>query len=68
MQTFQAQGGLGVISDDSSMKDFLQERHDLRLESLHVCDDSELVTPCRRGDIIIEGMTGNKTEVWQQGE
>jgi len=65
---FAEMGGLGVISDDSSMKDFLQERHDLRLESLHVCDDSKLVTPCRRGDIIIEGMAGNETEVWRQGE
>jgi predicted transcriptional regulator len=50
------------------MKDFLQERHDLRLESLHVCDDANLVTPCRRGEIIIEGMTGNETQVWKQSE
>ena len=61
-------GGLGVISDEPSPKDYLQERHDLRLESLHVCDDEELITPCRRGDIIIESMTGNRTEVWKQGE
>ena len=65
---FAEMGGLGVISDDTSMKDFLQERHDLRLESMHICDDATLVTPCRRGDIIIESITGNKTEVWKQGE
>ena len=65
---FAEMGGLGVISEEPTMKDFMQERHELRLESLHVCDDQELVTPCRRGDIIIESMTGNKTEVWQQGE
>jgi hypothetical protein len=65
---FADMGGLGVISKEPSMKDFLQERHDLRLESLHVCDDANLVTPCRRGEIIIEGMTGNETQVWKQSE
>ncbi len=65
---FAEMGGLGVISDEPSMKDFLQERHDLRLESLHVCDDEKLITPCRRGDIIIESVTENKTEVWKQGQ
>lgn len=65
---FAEMGGLGVISDDSSMKDFLQERHDLRLESMHVCDDENLVTPCRRGDIIIESVTGNETEIWKQSQ
>ncbi len=65
---FAEMGGLGVISDEPAKKDFLQERYDLRLESLHVCDDDKLVTPCRRGDIIIESMTGNKTEVWKRTE
>ena len=63
---FAEMGGLGVISDEPAKKDFMRERHDLRLESLHVCDDDKLVTPCRRGDIIIESMTGNKMEVWQR--
>ena len=61
-------GGLEVKSNEPAMKDFLQKRHDLRLESLHVCDDQNLVTPCRRGEIIIERMTENKTEVWKLDE
>lgn len=65
---FEKMGGLGVISEKPAKKDFLQERHDLRLASLHVCDDQNLVTPCRRGEIIIESMMGNKTEMWRQGE
>ncbi len=65
---FSETGGLGVISGKPAKKDFLQERHDLRLESLHVCDDDRLITPCRRGDIIIENMAENKTEVWKQAE
>ena len=65
---FAEMGGLGVISDEPAKKDFLRERYDLRLESLRVCDDDTLVTPCRRGDIIIESMTGSKTEVWKRTE
>lgn len=65
---FSEMGGLGVISDEPSMKDFLQQRHDMRLEGLNACDDENSITPCRRGDIIIESMTENKTEVWRQGE
>ena len=64
----------GLVDQDSIVaagnrpreKDYMQERHDLRLQSLPVCDDSELVTPCRRGEIIIESVTENKTEVWRQ--
>ena len=65
---FAEMGGLGVLSDEPAKKDFMRERHDLRLESLHVCDDDKLVTPCRRGDIIIESMTGNRMEVWKRTE
>jgi len=59
---------LGVNSDQPKKKDFMQEQHDLRLQSLKVCDDEKLVTPCRRGDIIIESVTDNKTEVWKQSQ
>jgi len=61
-------GGLGVISTEPALKDYMQERHDLRLESLHVCDDEQLITPCRQGSIIIERMSENKTRIWKQGE
>jgi len=58
--------GYVVVGEEPKKKDFMQERHELRLESLQVCDDSNLVTPCRRGDIIIESVTENKTEIWRQ--
>ena len=56
-----------VIGEEGKQTDFMQERHDQRLKSLSVCDDNRPVTPCRRGDIIIESVTGNKTEVWRKG-
>ena len=58
--------GYVVVGEEPKQKDFMQERHELRLQELRVCDDSSPVTPCRRGDIIIESVTGNKTEVWRQ--
>ncbi|MFQ5549268.1 MAG: hypothetical protein ACE5FV_13315 [Woeseia sp.] len=60
--------GLGVLSDEPAPKDFMRERHDKRLATLPVCDDQNLVTPCRRGDIIIEGVDQKKTEIWKQSQ
>lgn len=57
-----------VNLNEPKKKDFMQERHDLRLESLRVCDDEQLITPCRRGDIIIESVTENKTQVWKKSQ
>ena len=58
--------GYVVVGGNPKQKDFMQERHELRLGTLQVCDDQQLITPCRRGDIIIESLAGNKTEVWRQ--
>jgi hypothetical protein len=53
-------------SAKTAQKDFMRERHELRLKGLPVCDDQQLVTPCRRGEIIIESVSENETEVWKQ--
>jgi hypothetical protein len=58
----------GIAGAEPKKKDFIQERHDLRLQSLPVCDDEKPVTPCKRGEIIIESMAGNKTEIWKQSQ
>ena len=60
--------GWGILSDEPAPKDFLQDRHDKRLQGLPVCDDENLITPCRRGDIIIEGVTENDTAVWKKNQ
>lgn len=58
----------GIAGAEPKKKDFIQEQHDLRLQSLPVCDDEKLITPCKRGEIIIESVAGNKTEVWKQSQ
>ena len=40
--------GYVVVGQEPKQKDFMQERHDLRLQSLPACDSSQSVTPCRR--------------------
>jgi len=57
-----------VVGEGPRGKDFMAERHELRLQSLQVCDDRQLITPCRRGDIIIESVSENKTDVWKQSQ
>lgn len=41
--------------------------HQARLESLMTCDESKGVTPCKIGDIIVEGTTDDESvEVWRR--
>lgn len=46
--------------------DFTQSAHKERLASLKTCDESNGVTPCRVGEIIIEGASEEKPQVWRQ--
>jgi hypothetical protein len=66
--SFVDEDGYVVVGEELKTKDFMAERHHLRLQSLPVCDDATMITPCRRGDIIIESVAGNKTEVWKQSQ
>jgi hypothetical protein len=67
-QFFAGTEGWEALSDEPAPKDFMQDRHDKRLQDLPVCDDENLITPCRRGDIIIEGVTENDTAVWKKNQ
>jgi hypothetical protein len=46
--------------------DFTQEAHDERLGAVPECEDVANVPPCKVGDIIIEGASEKKSEVWRQ--
>ena len=48
--------------------DFTQEAHQKRLASLATCDSTGGVAPCKIGDIIVEGATQKKLEVWRRDE
>ncbi len=64
-----AQAGDAVAwrAPDSSQQtqDFTQKAHQERLASLPTCEDAEGVAPCKIGDIIIEGATERRGDVWR---
>jgi hypothetical protein len=45
------------------------EPHEDRIEKLASCEESLGITPCRMGDVIVEGAaTGAKVEVWRSAD
>lgn len=46
--------------------DFSQKAHKERLESLPTCEDARGRTPCKIGEIIVEGETQQQAEVWRR--
>ena len=50
---------------DNAAADNTQQAHSERLASLQTCEDSRGVTPCKVGEIIIEGATEQRPEVWR---
>lgn len=65
-QAFADTEGWGVLPVEPQQKDFLQVRHEERLSTLPDCDDETGIVPCKMGEIIIEGATAKKTEIWRQ--
>ncbi len=53
-------------SNDPLPLDFTQEAHQERLGSLSECDDVGGTAPCKIGEIIIEGATEQRADVWRQ--
>ena len=45
----------------------LRKHYEARLASLKSCDETRGVAPCKMGEIIIEGATGEPVEVWRSG-
>lgn len=41
------------------------QAHRERLDGMRTCEESRGVTPCKVGEIIIEGATERRTEVWR---
>ena len=46
-------------------EDFTQKAHKERLAALQSCEDSQGVAPCKVGEIIIEGATEQRSDVWR---
>jgi len=58
--------GYGEIPIAGEPLDFTQKAHLERLESTPACSDVGGVTPCKIGQIIVEGATEKKTDVWRR--
>lgn len=50
----------------SKTDDFTQKAHKDRLASLKSCEEANGVTPCKVGQIIIEGASEDKAQVWRR--
>ncbi len=54
---------------EDAQPDFTQASHQERLKTLHACDETAGVAPCRIGDIVIEAATsGRAVEVWRRDQ
>ena len=60
--------GWGQIPVASDSVDFTQEAHIQRLENVPECSEIGDVPPCKIGEIIIEGGTETKSEVWRKAD
>lgn len=58
--------GWGQIPVANESMDFAQEAHLKRLDGVPECGEVGGVAPCKIGEIIIEGASEKKTEVWRQ--
>lgn len=58
--------GWGQIPVTNDTPDFTQQSHIERLDNVPECDEVADVPPCKIGDIIIEGVSEKKSEVWRQ--
>lgn len=64
----------GSVDDDENWREprveaedtlDLRERYEERLGKLKTCEETGGVAPCKMGQIIIEGATGEPVEVWR---
>lgn len=53
-------------SNAATSLDFTQQAHQERLENLPACEEVNSAAPCKIGDIIIEGASEQRTDVWRK--
>jgi hypothetical protein len=67
----------GSVGDDENWREprieseegvDLRERYEDRLARLKTCEETGGVAPCKMGQIIIEGVTGEPVEVWRSDD
>ena len=58
--------GWGELQPTDDTLDFQQQAHQDRLADVPDCGENGGVAPCKIGEIIIEGATEQRTDVWRQ--
>ncbi|MBT8079118.1 MAG: hypothetical protein KJO31_11130 [Gammaproteobacteria bacterium] len=58
--------GWGELPAVRERTDFISEAHQKRLDELFECEQTGGVAPCKVGNVIVEGSTVRKGEVWVQ--
>jgi hypothetical protein len=54
------------VQDEARPQDFAQVAHQERLAALPNCDEVSGTAPCKIGEIIVEGATEQRGDVWQR--
>ena len=65
-EAFEGKEGWHAPDVEAPRPDFTQAAHQERLASLPSCEESNGATPCKVGEIIIEGATDRSVEVWRR--
>jgi len=59
--------GFVLIDGKSPPPDFMQARHEERLENMKTCEETNGVAPCKIGEIILEAASEEpKAEIWHR--
>lgn len=55
-----------AVTPETRAEDFTETAHQERLDSLPTCEEAQGRAPCKIGEIIIEGETIQRSEVWRR--
>ena len=67
-EAYKNKTGWHVPGEDDDQPAMSHAAHQDRLEKLKTCEDARGVTPCKIGEIIIEGASGDPVDVWRQNQ
>jgi len=67
-EAYKDKTGWHVPGDEEGEPAVSHAAHQDRLKALKSCEDTRGVTPCKIGDIIIEGASGDPVDVWRRDQ
>jgi len=67
-EAYKDKTGWHVPGENEDAPSVSHAAHEDRLRKLKTCDETSGVTPCKIGDIIIEGASGDPVDVWRRDQ